>query len=139
MIQIDLHDSVSCVPDCQIIVTYYKEEDYGGKGWALCLMKNGSIRKYNLGHNSCCGPFDNGYEALWDNLDEFKKELNTIFGYSCPFEVIQQFLKTIHKDTVASFQRDDYMMTEAEANALSDTSYPNRPKIQAKLLPTRHK
>lgn len=42
-------------------------------------------------------------------------------------------------DAVASFQRDDYVMTEAESNAFSDTSRPNRPKIQAKSLPTRRR
>jgi len=42
-------------------------------------------------------------------------------------------------DAVASFQGDDYVMTEAEANALSDTSRPNRPKIPAKHLPTRRR
>ncbi len=35
-------------------------------------------------------------------------------------------------DAVASFQQDDYVMMEAEARALGDTSQPNRPKIQAK-------
>jgi transcriptional regulator with XRE-family HTH domain len=40
-------------------------------------------------------------------------------------------------DAVASFQQDNYVMTEAEARALSDTSRPNRPKIQAKSLPKR--
>jgi hypothetical protein len=38
-------------------------------------------------------------------------------------------------DAVASFQQDDYVMTEAEAIALEDTSQPNRPKIQVKSLP----
>lgn len=42
-------------------------------------------------------------------------------------------------DAVASFQQDDYEMTEAEARALSDTSRPNRPKIQSKTLPTRRR
>jgi transcriptional regulator with XRE-family HTH domain len=42
-------------------------------------------------------------------------------------------------DAVASFQQDDYVMTEAEARALSDTSRPNRPQIQAKSLPTRRR
>jgi transcriptional regulator with XRE-family HTH domain len=42
-------------------------------------------------------------------------------------------------DAVASFQQDDYVMTEAEARALGDTSRPNRPKIQAKSLPTRRR
>lgn len=42
-------------------------------------------------------------------------------------------------DAVASFQQDNYVMTEAEARALSDTSPPNRPRIQAKSLPTRHR
>lgn len=42
-------------------------------------------------------------------------------------------------DAVASFQQDDYVMTDAEARALSDTSRPNRPKIQAKSLPTRRR
>ncbi len=42
-------------------------------------------------------------------------------------------------DAVASFQQDDYVMTEAEALAFTDTSRPNRPKIQAKLLPTRRR
>jgi len=40
-------------------------------------------------------------------------------------------------DAVASFQRDDYVMKEAEARSLSDTSRPNHPKIQPKSLPTR--
>ena len=40
-------------------------------------------------------------------------------------------------DAVASFQRDDYVMNEAEARALSDTSRPNYPKIQPRALPTR--
>ncbi len=42
-------------------------------------------------------------------------------------------------DAVASFHQDDYEMTEAEARALSDTSRRNRPKIQAKSLPTRRR
>ncbi|MDY0169236.1 MAG: helix-turn-helix transcriptional regulator [Thermoguttaceae bacterium] len=42
-------------------------------------------------------------------------------------------------DAVASFQQDDYVMTEAEARALGNTSQPNRPKIQAKAIPTRHR
>lgn len=42
-------------------------------------------------------------------------------------------------DAVASFQQNDYVMTEAEARALSETSRPNRPKIQAKSLPTRRR
>jgi transcriptional regulator with XRE-family HTH domain len=40
-------------------------------------------------------------------------------------------------DAVASFQQPDYVMTEAEAQALSDSSNRNRPKIRAKSLPTR--
>lgn len=40
-------------------------------------------------------------------------------------------------DVVASFQQDDYTMTAAEANALADTAPKNRPKLQAKSLPTR--
>jgi transcriptional regulator with XRE-family HTH domain len=42
-------------------------------------------------------------------------------------------------DAVASFQQSDYVMTEAEALALSDTSRTTRPRIQAKLLPTRRR
>lgn len=42
-------------------------------------------------------------------------------------------------DAVASFQQDEYVMTEAEARALSDTSRPNHPKIQAKSLPARRR
>jgi transcriptional regulator with XRE-family HTH domain len=42
-------------------------------------------------------------------------------------------------DAVGSFQQDDYVMTEAEAHALSDTSRPNRPKIPAKSLPARRR
>lgn len=42
-------------------------------------------------------------------------------------------------DAVASFQQNDYVMTEAEALAFSNTSRPNRPKIQAKSLPTRRR
>jgi transcriptional regulator with XRE-family HTH domain len=39
-------------------------------------------------------------------------------------------------DAVASFQRDDYTMTAAEASALADTAKKNRPKVRAKSLPT---
>jgi len=42
-------------------------------------------------------------------------------------------------DAVASFQQDEYVMTEAEARALRDASRPNRPTIQAKSLPTRRR
>jgi transcriptional regulator with XRE-family HTH domain len=42
-------------------------------------------------------------------------------------------------DAVASFQEDDYAMTEAEARALADTSRPNRPRIQPKSLPKRRR
>lgn len=38
-------------------------------------------------------------------------------------------------DAVASFQQDDYVMTDAEARALM--SRPNHPKIQVKPLSTR--
>lgn len=41
-------------------------------------------------------------------------------------------------DAVASFQEDDYVMTEAEARALSDPSKRNRPTITVKPLPSRH-
>jgi hypothetical protein len=44
---------------------------------------------------------------------------------------------TANLDAVASFQQDDYVMTDAEARALADTSNKNRPKIRAKSLPTR--
>ena len=40
-------------------------------------------------------------------------------------------------DAVASFQQDDYVMRDAEARALGDSSNKNRPKIRAKTLPTR--
>ena len=42
-------------------------------------------------------------------------------------------------DAVASFQQDDYVMTDAEAQALADKSKRNRPKIPAKSLPTRRR
>lgn len=42
-------------------------------------------------------------------------------------------------DAVASFQQDDYVMTDAEARALADKSKRNRPKISAKSLPTRRR
>ena len=40
-------------------------------------------------------------------------------------------------DAVASFQQEDYVMTDAEAHSLADTSNKNRPKVRAKSLPTR--
>jgi transcriptional regulator with XRE-family HTH domain len=40
-------------------------------------------------------------------------------------------------DAVANFQQPDYVMTEAEARALADTSNRNRPKIRVQSLPTR--
>jgi hypothetical protein len=42
-------------------------------------------------------------------------------------------------DAVASFQQDDYVMTDAEARALSDPSRRNPPKVRAKSLPTRRR
>lgn len=42
-------------------------------------------------------------------------------------------------DAVASFERDDYVMTQAEAEALSDPPRKNRPQIPAKQLPTRRR
>jgi transcriptional regulator with XRE-family HTH domain len=40
-------------------------------------------------------------------------------------------------DAVASFQQDDYTMTDAEARALADASNKNRPKVRVKSLPPR--
>jgi transcriptional regulator with XRE-family HTH domain len=40
-------------------------------------------------------------------------------------------------DAVAGFQQPDYVMTPAEAGALSDKSRRNSPKIRARSLPTR--
>jgi transcriptional regulator with XRE-family HTH domain len=40
-------------------------------------------------------------------------------------------------DAVASFQQDDYVMTDVEARVLADTTNKNRPKIRAKSLPKR--
>jgi hypothetical protein len=40
-------------------------------------------------------------------------------------------------DAVASFQQDDYAMTEAEAQALRDPSRRNRPTIPVRSLPKR--
>jgi len=42
-------------------------------------------------------------------------------------------------DAVASFQQPDYVMTDAEAQALADTSKRNRSKIPAKSLPARRR
>jgi len=36
-------------------------------------------------------------------------------------------------DAVASFQQDDYVITDAEARAFADTSKKNRPEVQAKV------
>jgi transcriptional regulator with XRE-family HTH domain len=40
-------------------------------------------------------------------------------------------------DAVASFQHDDYTMTAAEADALSNAAVKNRPKVLVKKLPSR--
>jgi transcriptional regulator with XRE-family HTH domain len=40
-------------------------------------------------------------------------------------------------DAVSSFQQDDYVMTDAEARSLADTSKRNRPKVRVKSLPKR--
>lgn len=40
-------------------------------------------------------------------------------------------------DAVASFQQDDYTMSEAEADALSDPAKKNKPKLRVKSLPGR--
>ena len=40
-------------------------------------------------------------------------------------------------DAVASFQQDDYVMTEAEAEALKDSSKRNPPKIPVRPLRER--
>jgi transcriptional regulator with XRE-family HTH domain len=42
-------------------------------------------------------------------------------------------------DAVASFQQDDYVMTQAEADALRDPSRRNPPKIPARSLPVRRR
>ncbi len=42
-------------------------------------------------------------------------------------------------DAVTSFQEDGYVMTEAEARALGATAPPNRPKVEAKSLPSRRR
>lgn len=42
-------------------------------------------------------------------------------------------------DAVASFQQPDYVMTEAEAQVLSDPAKRNRPKIAPKSLPIRRR
>ena len=42
-------------------------------------------------------------------------------------------------DVVASFQQDDYSMTEAEANAFRDGSKQNTSAIPARSLPKRHR
>jgi transcriptional regulator with XRE-family HTH domain len=42
-------------------------------------------------------------------------------------------------DAVADFQRNDYIMTEAEAKALQDTTHRNGPKIPVRSLPTRQR
>jgi transcriptional regulator with XRE-family HTH domain len=42
-------------------------------------------------------------------------------------------------DAVADFERDDYVMTQEEAQALGDTSRRNPPKIPAKPLPKRRR
>ena len=41
------------------------------------------------------------------------------------------------RDAVREFQQDGYVMTDAEARALSDTSQRNRPSIPVKSLPVR--
>lgn len=42
-------------------------------------------------------------------------------------------------DAVASFQQPGYVMTQAEAQALANTSKRNPPRIQPRLLPTRRR
>ena len=42
-------------------------------------------------------------------------------------------------DAVASFQQDDYVMTEAEAESLRDTERRNAPKIPMRSLPARRR
>ena len=42
-------------------------------------------------------------------------------------------------DAVAGFQQDDYIMTEAEANALRDTTRRNTPTIPVRALPVRRR
>jgi transcriptional regulator with XRE-family HTH domain len=42
-------------------------------------------------------------------------------------------------DAVASFQQDDYVMTEAEAAALRDTTRRNAPTIPVRSLPVRRR
>jgi len=42
-------------------------------------------------------------------------------------------------DAVASFQQDDYVMTDAEAKALRDTANRNVPKIPIRSLPARQR
>ena len=42
-------------------------------------------------------------------------------------------------DAVASFQQDDYVMTEAEAESLRNSNRRNAPKIPVRSLPARRR
>ena len=42
-------------------------------------------------------------------------------------------------DAVAGFQQDDYVLTEAEVEALRDASRRNSPKIPVRSLPARRR
>jgi hypothetical protein len=51
------------------VVTEYESYTYEGNGDAVAKHKNGELHYYNLGHCSCYGPFENGFDLFNINED----------------------------------------------------------------------
>jgi hypothetical protein len=79
--QTDLFDECT-LHDCDgfdWIVTNYQAGDYCGSGIAIGL-KQGVLYESCLGHCSCYGPGDNGWESLC-TVEKFLEESDQVFSY----------------------------------------------------------
>ena len=59
----------------QSLVYSYDYEGYSGSGLAVYLDSNGKYHVDDIGHCSCNGPFDGGFNALSYNRNQLKKIL----------------------------------------------------------------
>lgn len=47
----------------KVLVTNYWTEPYEGSGFAYMLTHDGKVREYGLGHCSCYGPWEGGWDG----------------------------------------------------------------------------
>jgi hypothetical protein len=59
---------------------WYECGDYDGCGEAIALGKDGFLYCAGLGHCSCYGPFEDGFEKMC-SVEDFLGSLGTVHGY----------------------------------------------------------